>query len=325
MMVPVRTSVWLFPEATASETVDAVRAAERAGIDEIWLGDEGPAREPFSLLAAAAVVTERITLGVSVTNPYLRHPALTAATAMTLNELSGGRFVLGIGAGGGMALGPVGIARDRPLARTRDAVRIIRAVADRRATEGFDPPGHSMPAAPLQVVVGARGERFNRFASEAADGVFLGGIPRSVLPDTIGWARSVRPIDVGVHVNAVASEQALEHLRPAMIWTLVDAPLLTRERLGIDPGDLAAAVTALNTGDDSIARRIVDDRVLAELVLAGSPAEIAAGLRGYVDEFSPTTIGLLLHPEGDAVGAVEAAGAALHELSASLAGTDSPA
>ena len=58
-------------------------AAEEAGIDELWLGDEGPSRDPFSVLAAAAQRTDRITLGVSVTNPFLRHPAVTAATAMT--------------------------------------------------------------------------------------------------------------------------------------------------------------------------------------------------------------------------------------------------
>lgn len=310
----VRTAVWLFPEASAAATVDAVRAAERAGIDEVWLGDEGPAREPFAVLAAAALATERITLGVSVTNPYLRHPALTAATAMTIDELSGGRFVLGIGPGGGMALGPVGVARERPLARTRDAVRIIRAVADRRATDGFDPPPYSMPAAPLRVVVGARGERFNRFASEAADGVFLGGIPRSVLPDTIGWAHSVRPIEIGIHVNTVPGERELEHLRPALIWTLVDAPPVTRERLEVDPVALAAAVDALTAGDDGPARRIVHDGILPELVLAGSPTQIATGLRTYVDDFAPATVGLLLHPDGDPVGAVEAAGEALRVL-----------
>jgi len=314
-----RTSVWLFPEASAGATVDAVRAAERAGIDEIWLGDEGPAREPFSVLAAAALATERITLGVSVTNPYLRHPALTAATAMTINELSGGRFVLGIGAGGGMALGPVGVERERPLARTRDAVRIIRAVAAREATDGFDPPPYSMPAAPLSIVVGARGERFNRFASEAADGVFLGGMPRSVLPDVIAWAHSVRPIEIGVHVNTVSTEQQLEHLRPALIWTLVDAPAVTRDRLGIDPLALGAAVEALNAGDDRLARQIVDDDVVAQLVVAGEPATIGAGLRSYVDEFAAQTIGLLLHPEGDPVAAVESAGEALRELRATFA------
>ena len=266
------------------------------------------------MLAAAAQRTERITLGVSVTNPFLRHPAVTAATAMTLNELSGGRFVLGLGPGGGMALDPVGVVRDRPLTRTRDALRVIRAVAERRPTDGYQPPSHGLPAAPLRVVIGARGERFNRFASESADGVFLGGIPRSVLPSTIEWARSVRPIDVGIHVNTVADERQLEHLRPALIWTLADAPAITRDRLGIDAVQLAAAITRLQNGDDRLARQVVTDDVVGELVIVGDAAAVTAGLHGYISEFDPDAIGLLLHPDGDPVGAVMAAGDALRAV-----------
>ena len=49
----VRTAAWLFPEASSAALVDAIVAAEDAGIDELWLGDEGPSRDPFSVLAAA--------------------------------------------------------------------------------------------------------------------------------------------------------------------------------------------------------------------------------------------------------------------------------
>ena len=88
-------------------------AAEQLGIDDLWLGDEGPARDPFALLAAAPRSRTRLRLGVAVTNPYLRHPAITAVAAMTVHELSGGRRCLGVGPGGGIALGPLGM-RARP-------------------------------------------------------------------------------------------------------------------------------------------------------------------------------------------------------------------
>src|SRR6185436_16991146 len=101
---------------------------EAIGLDEVWLGDEGPGRDPFALLAAGAARISRIRLGVGVTNPYLRHPATTAAAALTIRELSGGRMILGLGPGGDMALGPVHVARVRPLAETRRVVSIIRAV-----------------------------------------------------------------------------------------------------------------------------------------------------------------------------------------------------
>jgi len=104
------TGVWLFPDAPAESIVAAVHRAEQLGLDEFWIGDEGPARDPFTLLAAAAAVTTRIRLGVAVTNPYVRHPAITAVAAMTIQELSDGRAILGIGPGGSIALDPLGIA-----------------------------------------------------------------------------------------------------------------------------------------------------------------------------------------------------------------------
>ena len=93
-MSGLRTGIWLFPEMTSSSFVDHARQCEAADIGDLWVGDEGPGREPFTLLAAAAMQTTRLRLAVGVTNPYLRHPAITAVSAMTVHELSGGRAVL---------------------------------------------------------------------------------------------------------------------------------------------------------------------------------------------------------------------------------------
>src|ERR1700694_5868828 len=128
--VPVRVGVWLFPDRPADEVASLASEIEAAGLDELWIGDEGPGRDPFVLLAAAATATTRVRLGVGVTNPYLRHPAVTAAAAATIAEIAPGRFVLGFGPGGDMALGPAEVRREHPLAAVRRAVRIARAVAE---------------------------------------------------------------------------------------------------------------------------------------------------------------------------------------------------
>ena len=59
-----RTGVWFFPDRPADELVRAIVHAESVALDEVWLGDEGPAREPFAVLAAAATRTADISLGV---------------------------------------------------------------------------------------------------------------------------------------------------------------------------------------------------------------------------------------------------------------------
>ena len=125
---------------------DVVVEAENAGLDELWLGDEGPAHDPLVTLATAAARTTRIGLGVAVTNPYLRHPAATASAFATLAELAPGRVVLGLGAGGGLALGPVGLDRPQPLTRVAEAVRIARLSSAVRRPRGtrcrHTPSGH---------------------------------------------------------------------------------------------------------------------------------------------------------------------------------------
>ena len=192
-----RFGLWMFPDHPASVLADVIVAAEAAGLDEVWLGDEGPARDPLVTLAAAAVRTSTIALGVAVTNPYLRHPAATASAFATLAELAGpGRVVLGMGSGGDLALGPTGAVREQPLQRVTDAVRIARAVLRGEPTEGYEPPLHSTSAPDVRIVIGARSRGLNRLASAQADGVFIGGVPLPMIDVTLGWARSVRPVDV---------------------------------------------------------------------------------------------------------------------------------
>jgi 5,10-methylenetetrahydromethanopterin reductase len=291
---PVPTGVWFFPDIPGPLIVETIAAAEAYGLAEVWLGDEGPARDPFALLAAAALRTSTIRLGIAVTNPYLRHPATTAASALTVHELSGGRMVLGIGPGGGLALDPAGVPRHRPLDATRNAIRIMRAVANGQATDGYSPAGHAIGAPDLPLFVGARGERFNRLASSDADGVFLGGIPRSRLAPTLGWARSVRPIDAAVYVDAVFDDASREAVRPRLIFAFVDAPEATRARFGIDLDAARDAAAALAAGDDGPARKLVDDEALDDLVLSGTPSEVGQRLAAELRPLRPTSVGLTL-------------------------------
>jgi 5,10-methylenetetrahydromethanopterin reductase len=289
--------VWFFPDVAAGEIVQTIVAAEALGIDEVWLGDEGPARDPFALLAAAAQVTRRIRLGVGVTNPYLRHPATTAASALTIHELSGGRMLLGIGPGGDLALKPAQVERTRPLTATRRAVRIIRAVCRGEKTEGYTPAPHAVSALHLPLYIGARGEAFNRFASEAADGAFLAGIPRSRLAPTAAWARSKRDIDLAVYVTAVFDQKTLEIARPRMIYGLLDAPEITRQELGVTREAAARAAEGIAHGDDGPARKLVDDRVLDEMIVYGDPARVGHILGDRFRPLRPRSIGLALLAE----------------------------
>jgi 5,10-methylenetetrahydromethanopterin reductase len=297
MTVPARlpVGVWLFPEAPAAELVETFVAAEELGLDEVWIGDEGPAyRDPFAVLAAAAIRTSRVTLGVAVTNPYLRHPAVTASAMVTVSELSGGRAILGLGAGGGVALDPVGIARTEPLRRTRDALRVARAVAEGRAAEGYHPPEGAVRDAALPLYIGARGEAFNRYASAEADGAFLGGIPFADLSTVLGWTRSVRPVDIALYPSVIFDGADLEWARPRFIFAFLDTPASTRRHAGLSEEEVRQAVAAFEQGDEAPARRLITDDVLANLAIIGDPGVIASRLAQLVAAHRPASIGVCL-------------------------------
>jgi alkanesulfonate monooxygenase SsuD/methylene tetrahydromethanopterin reductase-like flavin-dependent oxidoreductase (luciferase family) len=87
--------------ASAPSIVNWAIAAEQLGLDSVWAGDSlvRPRIEPLTLLTAVAQATERVTLGTAALIPAFRHPVVGAVTASSLDLLSGGRLVLGVGAG----------------------------------------------------------------------------------------------------------------------------------------------------------------------------------------------------------------------------------
>jgi 5,10-methylenetetrahydromethanopterin reductase len=288
-----RTGIWLFPDAPGPLFVEAIAAAEDAGIGEIWVGDEGPARDPIGLLCAAAVRTSNIRLAVGVTNPYLRHPALTASAMATVHELSDGRAILGLGPGGRLALDPVGLRPPRPLTDCRSALSIIRAVLAGVPVEGYAPPPQAFRAPGLPVFVGARGERFNRWASAEADGVFLAGIAPTLLDQAVGWSRSIRPVRVALYVSACLNLGEVEAIRPRMIHAFADAPPTLRAQAALTERQVMDAADAFGGGDTEPAARLLTDDIL-DLVLIRGHDDAVARCVALARAHGPESIGLVL-------------------------------
>ena len=199
----VRRGVWLFPGVAAGALVDAVVAAEELGLDEVWIADEGVSREPVAVLAAAATQTDKIRLAVGVTSPMLRHPGVIAAAMATLDELSDGRAVLGLGVGGHLSLSPFGLTVDKPVALLHDAIETARDVFGGRDSDRYRVPAHAMPPRAVPIWVGARGPQLVRTAARCADGLFLSGCSPDQHEEIIEVAAAVRAIPVAVYQSAV--------------------------------------------------------------------------------------------------------------------------
>src|SRR5215216_2327199 len=117
---------------TAAEQLELAREAERLGYDSVWAA-EAYGSDAASVLGWLAAQTATINLGSAVLQIPARSPAMTAMTAATLDQLSGGRFRLGLGLSGPqVAEGWHGQRYARPLARTRDYVTVVRLALERK-------------------------------------------------------------------------------------------------------------------------------------------------------------------------------------------------
>ncbi len=120
--------VQLFPKAAIRTLIALARRAEALGYRAAWVGDEGFGQDPYVALTAIAAETTTIRLGPGITNPYTRHPAVTAVAIASLDAYAGGRAFLGLGAGGMLTLTAMDVARQRPCTRCRSPAGSLTAI-----------------------------------------------------------------------------------------------------------------------------------------------------------------------------------------------------
>jgi F420-dependent oxidoreductase-like protein len=116
---------------TFLEALELTQRAETLGFDSVWV-PEAYGTDAISILGALAARTDRIQLGTGIVNVFSRTPALLAQTAATLDLISGGRFILGLGTSGHQVVtGWHGVPFDQPLTRMRETVGIVRQILRR--------------------------------------------------------------------------------------------------------------------------------------------------------------------------------------------------
>jgi len=286
-------------DTSLSRTVDFAQMAERQGFDSVWKG-ETSGSNGLMVLSAVAQQTDRVRLGTGIANVYSRSPALLGMSSVTLDELSGGRAVLGIG----VSAPPLvedwhDMAYDRPLRRTREAMEIIRQCYEGGTVEYegeiFDVGPYTMELASsrssIPILNAAMGPTNRKLTGEFADGWLPVFVPISLLPEytegvTDAAANRGRDPDeikmVPWVVTAVSEDKqratrlAREHLAHEMG--------VGYDRLAADYGFEAAARKAAalwREGDREAAAAAISSEMVDELSISGTPEDCRAQLTDF--------------------------------------------
>ena len=138
-------SLGYWGSAPPADLVDQVVEAERLGFDSVWTA-EAYGSDCFTPLAWVGAHTERIKLGTGIAQLSARTPAACAMAAMTLDHLSRGRAILGVGASGPQVVeGWYGLPYPKPLARTREYIEVIRRITARKEPVTFEGEFYQLP------------------------------------------------------------------------------------------------------------------------------------------------------------------------------------
>jgi 5,10-methylenetetrahydromethanopterin reductase len=286
MTVPL--SVNLMPSAPVGALVELAQLAESVGCRRCWVYDEGTVtRDVYVTLAAIAAGTQSIRLGPGITNPFVRHPGATAVAIATLDEVSGGRAYLGLGAGGGLTLGPLGIDRRRPLTAVREMVETTRRLfAGERVTHD----GHAFSFADaaigfarpdIEIILAGRGPKMTALGGELADGFCLSYIHKSLLAghvETLRSAAGERPFHITYSTTIATTDEEIAAVRGQLTFRLVDSPSEVKERLGLDDAQADAIQAALAAGDKAGAAELVDPAWVESFAIVGTADECAREL-----------------------------------------------
>jgi F420-dependent oxidoreductase-like protein len=217
--------------ARMSLDMDLVREADRLGFHSVWAA-EAYGSDAVSPLAWIAARTERLHVGTGIMQMAARTPAMTAMTATTLDQLSGGRFLLGLGVSGPQVVeGWHGVPYGKPLGRTREYVSIVRSVWARekplehdgmhyqipyrgRRASGLGKPLRSiLHGRQIPIYVAAIGPKSVELTAEIADGwlpFWYSPYRTAVYEDALeagfrraGTGKSLATFDIAVSVTVI--------------------------------------------------------------------------------------------------------------------------
>ncbi len=283
----------LVPQTAIEKIVNYAILAEEGGLDTVWITDHFYNRNTYVTLTAIALKTKRVLIGPGVTNPYVVNPVWTASAIASLDEISGGRVLLGIGAGDRVTLEKLSIPQAVPLAAIKESVTVIRELLRgnnvtfegkflkiRNARLSFKPERD------VPIYIGAQGPKMLKLASRIGDGVLI----NASNPKDFEYASEIIKKAAGDRLDSLDivaytcfsvdydREVARSKVVPIVAFIVAGAPEMVLERHGINKDKAARIKEALGKGDFKEAFKHVTEDMVKAFSIYGTPEDCIAAI-----------------------------------------------
>jgi 5,10-methylenetetrahydromethanopterin reductase len=280
------------------------RLAEAAGFESLWVTERYFHEETFALLGYMAAVTRNVKLGLAVTNPYTRHPALLGMASATLDRLCGGRFILGLGRSERAVIQDrMGIPYRTPRSTLEETVAILRRLLAGERVTTTD--GQSMlqnvrlaiqpVQQPLPIYLAAIGPKALRLAGAVADGVVLNAyVPAAYVRYAVAEIRQAAraagrdpgAIDITCMLIVRLTDDPAEQwpsLKQRLVRLLAEPYVgdILLEKGGFDVGILPALRAAASEGGETAAMELISDDMVEALYVVGPASRCRERIAEY--------------------------------------------
>lgn len=283
----------LVPSDPVSKIAAYTKSAEEQGFEYVWVTDHYNNREVYTTLSVLALSTNRIKIGAGVTNPYTRSPVVTASSIASVNEISGGRAILGIGPGDKMTFESLGIAGEKPLTAVKETAIVVRdLLAGKKVTfEGdtirlknaklsFTDSKKTNVNMNIPIYIGAQGPKMLETAAAVGDGILINGShPDDFKAAAVQIQKGAQiagknPKDIDIAAYTCFSidedaEKAYAATKTVVAFIIAGSADVLLERHGISQENKKEIADAISNGDFKGLNTIVTDSMSDRFAVAG--------------------------------------------------------
>ena len=285
---------------TTSSSIEMTRwvaqNADDLGLRGVWIGEDiGRPQEIFTVTSLILLKTKRVNVGIGVASPFIRNITTVARAAAALNEISPGRFRLGLGVGGLQDLASMRVQVEKPVESMKKIVETLRGIwKDRNPVTSKELRlknyKTSFAPADIRIFMGARGPKLLSLAAEIADGLILSG-PKEYVSESIkhvqerraaaGLAETDFSFVLWVPTIMLSDDRDLELAKRVVAIVASDTPNKVLATVDVSLDEINTIRSILRRGGTKEAARNVSEELIDKFCISGDAERISEIFRSY--------------------------------------------